>query len=379
MAGSPAVIETGRSGPEIIPGQADLEFYPQPNGGFLLERQDGSSVQVDVEMLDEEAYRGGMTRLEAYTITAKGAPEGEAPPQTRHRYHARTNTPNHLGSDARVDATTPWTTREKGFNERFMSGLNDRDYATMLVEPRGSAIRAGLAGSADNINYIGHISRNYRSTSESLRPDRSLYAGRSRAAAIGFGVLSNYSDLTAPCFVRPGSLKELPEDALQLTLEAVELLKHLASIGIGEAVSQRRTFSAHPVDLINTVLAIPSLRNGDAGKLFRSGSAKALHITMFDKDGWSQPDEVMTMAGERPDTYLSLLSGRHMALAKPEVEQASLDRFSALADMRGVDGSFDDVDFEEIARIQPDIDTERSPIGRLSLGKAVKAVYSFAT
>ena len=373
MAVTAAALLTREASPEMMTGQPKFEFDPQATGGFLLDGGAGSSVQVDIESLGEEAYRGGTTQLDAYRITTVRADESK----TAHSYNVRTNTPNHLRSDTLVESTTPWTTREGGFNKRFMSGLNDLGYATMFVEPRGGAIRASLIDSADNLNYIGQIARDYRLSSGDIRPDNTLYVGASRAAAIGSGVISTYSDLIAPCYVIPGTRQELPKAALQLGLEMAEAGKHLASLGLREVVSQRGTFSAHPVDLIHTVLAIPHLRNRDAGKLFWSNSAEASHITLFDKDGWSQPDEVAKMADDKPNMHVEVLGGRHMALAKPEVIQASLDRFDTLAEMRGFDGEVEDADFDEIWKIQPP--AQKSALGNLSLRTVIKAGYNLAS
>ena len=194
---------------------------------------------------------------------------------------------------------------------------------------------------------------------------------------MGSGVSSSYSDLLALCYVTSGTWQELPKDALQLILEGVETGKHIGKLGLKGAIGQRATVSAHPVDMAHTALAIPHLRSGDAGKLLWANSTTPTHITLFSKDGWSRSDELGSMAEDRPNMHVEILSGRHLALARPEVIKAALGRFSAISEMRGFDGSFEDVDFEQIWKIQPA--EPKKILGDLSVGMLIKAGCNLAS
>lgn len=380
MAASATPLLTGGPSPETMTGQVKIEFEPNPQkvGGFLLEREDGSKVDIEVTTLDEDVYRGGTTRLDNYKITEIASDE-EGSSESTYSYNARTNLPRQLRSNTLAEATTAWTTREGGFNAKLMRGMNDKGYATMFIEPRGRSISASLIDASAHVNYVGSVARNFRQVSDELRPDEIVYVGPSRAAAIGFGVSNSaYSDLLASCFINPGKLSELPNDAKQLGVELFEAVKHAGSLGPRELIDHRTTFSMNPVDLAHTILAIRHLRSGQTGEMLRSNDAGAVNLTLFDQDGWSQHEDTLKELEHRPNIYATVHSGRHLSLAHPAVIQSVFDRFDMVAEMRGFDGSFKEVDFETVASIQPVFDERRSLIGSISGQLGVGKVFSIA-
>lgn len=385
MAGQ-AAASMGAQSPEIISGPPKAEFEPNPHlvGGFLMELEDGSSVAVEVRTLrDEEAYRGGTTCLEAYMITEKTPDDNGEVIELSYLYNVRSNMPAHLRSDTRVWSTTAWTTREGGFNRKVMEGLNDIGYATSFVEPEGKSISASLQDAAKHINYIRAVA-DQRRGDDKLSTDTAAYIGPSRAAAVGLGVTGlAYSDLSASCFVKPRKLSQLPEDAIQLGVEGWELFKHAVTLSPKELVEHRSTFSFHPVDFMHTVLAIRHLRSGQTGTMLRGNDAGAVNLTLFNKDGWSQHEDTEEEAGNKSNIHTAVLDGRHLSLAHPLVIQAAFDRFDTIAQMRGLDGGFDKVDFETVAGIRPRFDERRSTLGsitgRLGVDKVLRTAQSLAS
>lgn len=357
MAGVAPPVATRNQSPENMTGQVDFESNPQSAEGFLMD----SAGIINVITLDEDSYRGGETSLYEYEMT-----DGN-------RYYVRSNRPDSLRSDIGVVSTTPWTTRAGGFNNDNMSSLNELGYQTDFVEPRGKAIRASLPDSALHLELIAAD----RHSKSELRPDETLYFGASRAAAIGFGVKSAvYADLLAPCFPVGCKPNQLPKAVSQLGVEAIELGRHITKLGLGRLAAQHTTFSKHPMDVAHTVLTIPKLINGDAGRLAWSNPHRPTHITLLDKDGWSQPSSWDELAAERPNMHVSRLQGRHMTLARQDIIDAAMDRFDTLAEMRGFDGSIEDIDFEQIWKIQPA--EPKKLLGGLSISTFIKAGYNIA-
>ncbi|HYF96740.1 MAG TPA: hypothetical protein VD947_01740 [Patescibacteria group bacterium] len=385
-AGSAAALATREDSPESMAGPSPIEFSPQPSGGFLLQREDDSVVNVQVKTLEEDAFLGGKTRLTAYSITTE-TPEGET---TNASYNSRLNLPGHLIADTLIEGTTAWGTRGGkrgreqrggGFNDDLMFLFNELHHGSLFIEPQGKTIGASLADSARDISYIGNIERNHRMGRIDIRPDKVIYASPSRGAAIGLGVEDVvYAELLAPCFLRPGTIQELPRDAKQLGREGWELGKHIASLGLRGALANQQTFSKNPLDFLYTVMAIPHLRNGDAGRLLLSNSADFTHVTLFDQDGWSQPDETTrTMTGLHNNMHLTLLPGRHITLAHPLVLQALIERVDTIAEMRGFDGDFKEVDFEKITQIQPELPQTAGLLGSFSVGNTLKTAYNLVS
>ncbi len=343
-----------RQGGAAAPQEAGFEIAghtPRSSEGFLI---DGIA---SVERLDEGTHRGHHMQLDRYVMADGNAYERE---------FARPADPR---SDTAIADTTPWLVGRKGFSEKVNGRFNDMGYPTIFVNPAGDALSATLRTSAHNMDsVVRHTLQN-----SDLRPTVLGY-GSSRAAAVALGLSDmEYTDVIAPCFPSVPKVEELPGVIAQAGYEALELGKHAARIGPGGIAGHRRTFSTSPSDWLHYLKVIPKLWNGDAGRLSWANRDTPTHITLFDQDGWSQPEVWQIMQGDRPRTTITTLGGRHMRIPDPRVLAGPFHRFSVLAEMRGIDGSFEDVDFEAVAEARPPKPDGRSGLlGGVSLAGTIK-------
>ncbi|HEX5797139.1 MAG TPA: hypothetical protein VFX86_01975 [Candidatus Saccharimonadales bacterium] len=355
----PITVATQAGG---VPALQEAGFEFSGQGPRISE---GSSIDgiVAVERLYENVQSGHHRRLDRYIMGDGNVYETELTRAADER------------SDTAIADSTPWIVGRKGFNEKVNGQFNEMGYSTISVSPVGSALGASLRHSAHNMNSIvGHVLQN-----SDLRPAVLGY-GSSRAAAIALGLRGmEYADVIAPCFPRAPRAEELLGTVAQAGFEAIELGKHVLRIGPGGVARQRKTFSTSPSDWLHYLEVVPHLWSGDAGRLAWSNRHTPTHITLFDKDGWSQPDDWKAMAEDRPNTAITMLEGRHMRIPDPRVLAGPFHRFDVLAEMRGYDGSFESVDFDSLAEAQPPEPDRRSgPLGNISLGNIIKAGFRFA-
>ncbi len=353
MAQPTKALHTRSHSPEMAPGHERLDHDPRYGEGFLIDTGIAS-----VELLSSESRKSHSVQLDRYTM------------EDGHAYEVEFAQPADSRSDTAIASTTPWLVGRKGFNTKINSQFNDMGYPTIFVSPIDSALGANLRDSAHNMN---HIIR-HRLHESDLRPNEVLGYGSSRAAAIALGLKDMaYADVLAPCFPRGTKLEELPGNIIQAGFEAAELGKHIARIGLLGISRQHKTFSSDPADWLHYLRVIPHLWNGDAGRLAHTSKETPTHLTVLDKDGWSQPHIWQQMASDRPKMSVKIMEGRHLSLTHPKVLEGPFTRFDMLAEMRGFDGSFEDVDFGEVMQIEPAEHTKSGLLGRLSVGSLLKA------
>jgi hypothetical protein len=350
------MIDTGGCSPAEAAGQPAFESDPQVTEGFLI----GGIIKV--EPLDEDIQSGHKIRLDRYTMA-----DGNV-------YEMVQTDPKNPRSDTAIADSTPWLVGRKGFNEKVNGRFNEEGYTTIFVSPKGEALAADLRTSAHNTNsIISHVLEN-----SDLRPAVLGY-GSSRAAAIALGLDNmEYADVIAPCFPRGIKVEELPGTISQAALEALELGRHLLRLGPVGVSRQRQTFSTSPSDWSQYLQVIPKLWNGDAGRLAWANQRTHTHITLLDQDGWSQREVWHAMVGDRPNTTLTTLKGRHMSIPAPHVLAGPFHRFDKLAEMRGIDGNFNDEMLEQVRQLQPPADTKTTALGNLSVGTLIKAGLNLA-
>ncbi len=356
MAGSAATLHTGVASPEITAGQPKFEADPQISEGFLV----GGIVVIDP--VNTNLQNGHQIRLDRYTMA-----DGNI-------YEMEFTQPSEPRSDTAIVDTTPWLVGREGFNAKVNGRFNDMGYPTIFVSPVDKALAATLRDSVHNMDYIvSHVLKN-----SDLRPSVLGY-GSSRAAAIALGLGNmEYTDVIAPCFPRPPKAEELPETIIQAGFEAVELGRHLLRIGPRGITNQRKTFSKKPADWQHYLKVIPKLWNGDAGRLSWTNHETPTHITLLDKDGWSQADIWEGMTDERPNMTIKMMKGRHMRIPDPKVLAGPFHRFDALAEMRGIDGDFNEDMLQEVRELDLPPSEKTNRLGNLSLSTIIKAGYGLA-
>jgi hypothetical protein len=348
--------------PNFPPDTTHLEAVPnrpqETEGLFIKEQVSTTATEVvDVEELKSDTYRGGTTQLDRLTMD-----DGS-------RYERLVTTPNraNLTSDTFVSIPAPWWARLKGFNTETTRKLAEREQASSLVVPIGQAVSHNLLKALHHMNAINeHTARN-----SDMRPDAFVGLGISRAAALVLGLRGlQYAESLGPCYPEAMEPEDLPKDALQLGVEAFEIGKH-ALLGHGPIgmLRNHRTFSLHPGHIWQSLLAIPGFINGDAGRLpFINPDAHSV-VTVKDQDRWSRAEAWDKVAERLPIMTVRHYAGKHGSLANPSTLEPAIARIEALAEERGFDGDFEDVDFDRIKDIEP-APKKRSrlarPLGRLA-------------
>jgi hypothetical protein len=351
-----------RPTPNFPPDTAPLEAVPnrpQETEGFFNEEQtlDTAMEEIVVKELKSDTYRGGTTQLDRLTM-------GDG---SQYERLVTTPTRANLTSDTYVSGTTPWWARLDGFITDTTRKLAKRGQASALVAPKGCATSHGLPKALYHMDVINkHTVRG-----SDMRPDAFVGLGISRAAALVLGLRGlQYAESLGPCYPEAMEPKDLPKDALQLGVEAFEIGKH-ALLGHGPVgiLRHRRTFSLHPEHIWRSLLAIPGFINGDAGRLpFINPDAHSM-VTVKEQDVWSRAKAWDEVAKHLPNMTVRHYAGKHGSYANPRTLEPALARIEALAEERGFDGDFADVDFDRIKDIEP-TPKKRSllirPLGRLA-------------
>lgn len=360
MAGT--LIQTCEPSSVEMAGQHNGEIDPQHmSEGLLLSEEQTLTYHeaiVDVEDLGHDTRNGHQVHLERLTML-----DGNI-------YEVESVDPAIAASDTAIVTTSPWLTRRQGFNTAVTNQFNELGYPTLGVYPIGKSVKANLRDSVHNMNYIVQ-----RAIDQNDWRPVVLAAGGSRAAAI-VQALDNlqYAELLARCFSRsPSTLKEWIEAAGQLPVEVLEVVKYAGRLSVQDKVKQAKTFSPYPRDWIYSLGAIPTLTNGDAGRLGEINRDVPMVITRFRKDRWDDTEI------DRPNTKTYVVDGRHINLADAQAQEATLLRYAALAEVRGFDGDFSQVDFQAIMDIHPRPQEKAGRLGRFSVRKVAQAAYEFAT
>lgn len=362
--------EQGSGTPQLF----DINQPPSSGGIFLS--KDGPVIE-SVENIKFERRAEGTIQTDIVTMS-NGMP-----------YVVKTGHPTTSKSDTAVVATTAWFTRTNGFNEYSLLKYMEHGWPSVLIGPEGEAMgknlsldqRIGLLGSISLFATAHNMLEilDYTLPNQNLHPDQVITDGKSRGAMTAFGLERDnfvvFADLTAPCFTDkctpqeglgilpriPGELKELgqalgqhtPSELLRLTKEVAKLDTHY----ILHALATART-----------------LFNGDAGKLL-SSSNKDTHrvVTLFDKDPGSQNAKLQAkLAASHPNTRVRVVPGGHLSIPKKETAIAKIARLNAIYEQRGRDGSFANIEFDEVCSAGDNSRRRRHllEVGRYSINKA---------
>lgn len=88
------------------------------------------------------------------------------------------------------------------------------------------------------------------------------------------------------------------------------------------------------------------LISGQAGKLALASNIETpMHIRTFKGDGWSQTKEWRELFSSRPHVHIDTVKGNHLDIANPATLGGISVRLAKLAEVRGYDGLFSDVDY----------------------------------
>lgn len=272
-------------------------------------------------------------------------------------YPVLTGTPNFQRSDTAVVFTTAWLTSTKGHNMRTMLRIMQLGYPTIMIGPEGeianrdlpfhkrvaSALKTTIPQTAEDVSDIAHT----KLQRMNVRDDSVIGIGESRGAMVGFGLKGLvYGDFTAPCFKRAPTMNELPSVASQLGKE----LATLGKLGIqlfGPALKHYPgTVHTDPEYYLKELFKIRMLMSGQAGKLALASNLETpMHIRTFKGDGWSQAAEWKHLFKERPHVHIETAKGNHLDIANPSTLGGISVRLAKIAEIRGYDGLFSDIDY----------------------------------
>lgn len=282
--------------------------------------------------------------------------------------------PNNIRSDTLIGFTTAWLTSTRGHNMRTLLSMIKHGYPTVMIGPEGEeknhnhplaarfvhAMRGNMHKVSHDMNRI----LDQRIEHMDVEPNQIIGLGESRGAMEGFGLgVEQYSgnrklmygDFTAPCFARKARISEVPGVLLQLIPEANTLLK----LGV-ELVSEPyvkhypATLHSDPEYYAKELLKVPMLLSGQAGQLAKElPEDTPMHIRIFKKDRWSQAEEWQKIFRDHCNVTLELTEGYHLDIANKTTLKNIEARLDALAESRGVDGDFSNVNFQEITKLHP--------------------------
>jgi hypothetical protein len=166
-----------------------------------------------------------------------------------------------------------------------------------------------------------------------------IVIGESRGAMIAMGLISMdtafdqeivFSDITAPCFPRhlePNDILRLSQHILK---EPISTIKSIASLTLRQAIHYPATIDLHPYAIAHQAGMIPALLSGDAGKMAQFiPRDKIIHITCFEDDFASMPEEWRTIFTDHPNVRITVLPGSHLSLANMQTQKYIKSRIEA--------------------------------------------------
>lgn len=344
-------------GPASLREQPNLELIrPQDEGVFDLPEFDNQFKSF--EDTNEKSVKEGSIRFETATME-DGTP-----------YPVVTGTPQECVSDTAVVFSTAWMTSTKGHNRHTFHRIMRHGYPVIMIGPESQlrnkqqsmpsrlldAPQMSLPRTVHNMN---RILDEKLSLMDDIRKNEIIVLGESRGAMTGFGFDVEqysgdrtivYADLTAPCFARKPALSEMPSIALQLVPEIATLGKlGIELFGIKLVRQKFGTLHDDPEYYLKEIIKTWNLMNGHAGQLAKATRPEtAMHLRTFKSDGWSQTEEWEKALAHKQNLCIEVSSGFHLDIAQSSTLKKIGARLTNLAQQRGYDGSFENVDFEEV-------------------------------
>ncbi len=272
-------------------------------------------------------------------------------------YPVLTGTPNVQRSDTAIVFTTAWLTSTKGHNMRTLLRMMQLGYPAIMIGPEGeianrdipfhqrvkSALATTISQTAEDVSDISHA----KLQRMNVRPNSVIGIGESRGAMVGMGIRNlEYGDFTAPCFRRAPTIGELPGVVAQLGKEVTTLGKLGLQLFSPSLRHYPGTLHTDPEYYLKELFKIHMLMSGQAGKLALASNLETpMHIRTFTGDSWSQGQEWIELFASRPNVHIETAKGNHLDIANPSTLGGISVRLAQLAEARGYDGLFSDIDY----------------------------------
>lgn len=330
----------------VVPDNLDL-----PDGGFSLPDYEGE-VRSSVLKNPIDCKYG---YIEENLVTMEDDTQ----------YDVLVCTPNEQRSDTMIATTTAWWTHPKLEHNRktIRSALWLGYPIAMIGAPKGfNASDVSLS----KATYDMHRILDAEISDLDVNPRSAIILGASRAAMSGMGMSIEkyargreipYADVTAPCVPRPFNASEWRKVIGQLGREALSIGSTAADYGKrGQLLQYAKSIVPDdPSHVYNALRIFPGLIMGEAGKLADEASdSTAIHIDEFSEDYWALTPEWSEKFKNRDNVVITAKLGTHIGgIASVKTRRDINARLETLAEIRGFDGAFEDVDFKnEVLPIQ---------------------------
>lgn len=276
----------------------------------------------------------------------------------RTRYDVVVALPHDQRSDTAIASTTAWWTHpELEHYQKTIRGVLRLGYPIVMVgPPKGIDTKdVSLSKGAYDMHRI--LDEELPQMNE-VNPDLAIVLGASRAAMIAMGMTkpsyaqgrtTPYMDITAPCIAQkieakdwPGLISQVPGEMASTLGIAYEYGKRLQLFSYLQSL-----FPKDPTHGLNALRILPGLIGGEAGRLADTLSPEtAVHMDQFKKDGWAQVANWVAKFRDRPNVVITKKPGTHVSgIARTNTRRDINARLERLAEIRGYDGSFAEVDF----------------------------------
>ena len=326
----------------LLPNHA-YESYNNPrlknsedylNQEHIQQLKDGSEI-IDWEIQKDEIIPGVGTIRRIGIVTNNG-----------YGYAGLIGIPENQESSIPVLDTSAWFTSTEGHNERVMRNFMRSGSYTIFLGAEGS-YRPGyelqartpitLADSAAAVlNFGYHSCQELANERRDINTFGRMLAGESRGGMVGMGIMALaeefnqnivMADLTAPCLPRKMELADIHNLSSQILSEPKEIIRLGGNLALSRLVHYPETIDPSPTSLKHQLLIGFALFSGEAGELARHiDKNQLIHITVFENDFASMPDEWRKIFADFPNVRITPLPGSHLTLADLETLQFIIAR-----------------------------------------------------
>lgn len=297
------------------------------------------SLIEDEEIVNGHLRRFGFTTAAGYTYAGLlGMPKKEL-------------------SDMPFVSTSAWTTSDRGHNEHTGRVAVKEGHPFIFVSQEGGyrpeisnfpVPKRGLTLARSAAAVLSFASKVANENKYSIDAEKRILLGESRGGMVGMGVLALdqyfdqeivYADLTAPCFPRGFERTDITKLARHIYSEPRSLIKMAGKFTLGKLLHYPSTLDLHPYSVAHQIAIGPALFSGEAGDMARLiDRDKIVHITCYNDDFASMPDEWRKIFANHPNVRVTNLEGSHLTLADPETMDYIHARRRAFRDLGGDDG-----------------------------------------